>query len=172
MISLLLIHFFKNNLAFANTYTLAEFITLLWLFYSWNPDKKKWPYVLWLSFGCVVWVLDNFILHSISRMNGIFRICYSLIVAWEASLLLIRELGKRGTRLFANPLLMIAFSFLLYYSFKAFIQVFLVAGSLFSRQFRIYTFAILLIINLVTNLLYAIILLCVHRKQKSFLSSY
>lgn len=166
-----LVYYYHNNLAFGNFYTLAEFLILLLFFHKWASPEKKTEELAVLSLGITIWISDNLIWHKPGDSTALFRIAYSLIVTWKSAILLSRLVVQKGSLSAKDPLILVMFSLLLYFSFKAFIQVFLLAGALFTPHFRTSIYLIHTAINLVANILYAIVFLCMPKKQTFSISS-
>ncbi|HVZ25004.1 MAG TPA: hypothetical protein VG842_03070, partial [Sediminibacterium sp.] len=119
----LLIHYYHNNIAFGNFYTLAEFLVLLLFFHQWSLPENRPGELCILCLGIAIWVLDNLIWHRPGHQNAIFRVAYSLILTWKSAILLARLVVQKNQAYWKDPLILSLFAFLLYFSFKAFIQV-------------------------------------------------
>lgn len=165
-ISLIFVFWRKNNSINSNIYVLLEFVLLLYIFYLWNSGKLKQVYTSLLIGGLCIWIIDNILLHSLSERNSLFRVYYSFTVV----LLSINHINKlfvfNRKNLFKNAMFLIYLTFIVYYSYKTFIEVFYIFHIHFSTYFYTRIVLFLLLINFVANLAYAIALLCIPKKQE------
>jgi hypothetical protein len=133
--------------------------------YKWNGSAIK-RYYFFGAIGLMVWIADNLIINNVSGNNSIFRIFYSFIIAFF-SIDLINKLIIYGRRsLIKNSIFLICGTFLIYYSCKAFIEVFNAFHLGLSDQFNRHVFMILYWTNLFSNIIYPIAILCMPAKQE------
>jgi hypothetical protein len=166
IISLTMIYIDNNNILNSNLYALVEYGLLLLVFYSWNEPRTRNRYTLFFVCGLVVWLIDNIIIHSLSTINSSFRVFYSIVILF----LSINQLNKlivfEKKSLSRNAIFLACMGFCLYFSYKAFIETFYLFEMPFSNPFYGNLFSILLLINLFTNLIYAIAVLCMPTKRE------
>jgi len=163
LLSLVLIYTIHSNAVNANSYILIEYGLILYQFYNWNFTADRIYFILAVT-GLGVWITDNLILHSIDYRNSSFRVFESFIIAF----LSINEINKmivfqRG-KLFKNPIFLICITFLIYYSYKAFVETFVIFDLGFGNAFSINVFMVLTVVNFISNILYAISILCIPPK--------
>lgn len=171
LLSMLLAYTLHTNMPTGNIYIFLEYIFLLYLFYCWNRKLSAGWYYLLTFCGLVVWCVDNLLLHTIFDVNSIFRVFYSIVILYESIRLLNSLLFGEQKQLISNAVFQVCMAFILFYSFKAFIETFYIAQLSFSKGFYMRLFQVLLCVNLVTNLLYAIAVLCFPTKQEFSLRS-
>ena len=166
LLSYLVINSQNNNVINSNFYVLVEYGLLLMTFYRLNGSKAIKMYSSLFFSGACVWALDNLLLHSLDRINSIFRVTYSVVIL----LLSIRQLSglimSEKRSLARNAVLLMSISFMFYFSFKAFFETFYILQAPFSSSFYFNLFVIFWVINLFTNLTYAITILWIPRKQE------
>lgn len=166
IISLVFVFWKKNNSLNSNIYVLIEFSLLVYILYLWDSKKYKQVYIPLLIAGLCIWIGDNVFLHTLSERNSLFRVYYSFTVV----LLSINQINKlivySRKNLFRNTRFLIYLTFIVYYSYKTFIEVFYIFHIHFSTYFYIRIVLFLLFINFVANLAYAIALLCIPKKQE------
>lgn len=158
----------KNNLYVFNIFMYLDFVTFLWLFFNWGAFKNlhrkiiTWAFI----FFTVLWVFDNLVLHDPGGKNFIFRICYSLVLLLIAIDQMNQVVIKSSHSLKFNPYLYIILGIIFYYSYSIFISLF--NSPLFhpSAQLWKWNMLIYVIINVGTNLLFAISLLWMRKKMK------
>lgn len=166
-LSLVFMYVFRSTTALSNCYVLAELFMLLWVFYTWNRSVKKWKYVLLGGAGLAVWILDNFILHSISRsINSIYRVYYCVTLMLLSIDLINQLIIFERKQIVRNTMFLACCTFAFYFSYKAYVESFYVLTFSFSTDFYDSIFYILRIINLLSNIMYAICLLCIPKKQE------
>lgn len=154
-----------SNAINSNIYVLVEYGLILLQFYYWNRDKITRYYFL-LGLGLAVWISDNFIINNLNQNNSVFRIFYSFIIV----LLSIEQVNiiiiNHKNNLIKNAMFLICVAFLFYYGCKAFVEVFNAFHLQWSNIFLQRIITILYIVNLIANLLYAIVILCIPTKQE------
>ena len=160
----------RNNAVNSNVYVLGESLLYLFLFKNWGAfNKKNTLFYSLFIFLTGLWVYDNLIWHSLHITNSLFRIVSSFILIF----LSIGELNKliitAKKNLFYNAIFLICCGIIIYFSYKAIIEVFFFIQLKASQQFYINIFAILVFVNLFVNLIFAWAVLWIPKKQKSTL---
>jgi len=167
-LSLILILTVNTNTVNSNIYVLIEYSLILLQFYKWNGYFNKRYYFLFVP-GLFIWIADNLILHTISGNNSIFRIYYSFVIV----LLGLNQINKltlhESRSLIKNAIFLICMTFLIYYSCKAFVEVFNAFHLGLSDEFNRSVFMILYFANLISNLIYSIAIICIPANQESTL---
>lgn len=147
----------------SNIYVLLEYMLILYQFGRWN-DAVARPCFAFAILGLLVWYTDNLVVHNLAGRNGAFRIFYSFVIIFfsinEVNKLIVYE--RRS--LFKNPAFLICFTFLVYYSYKAFVEVFMAFGLNLGNSFSQHVCMVLLITNFISNILYTIAVLCIPPK--------
>jgi len=166
LLSNVLIYYFKNNIMCSNIYVGIEYIILLLIFYAVNGWKKNSFYISIALFGGVVWIFDNLILNSIIHFNSIFRVFYSLVILLFSIDGINRILVYEKKKLFSSSKFIIFITFIIYYSYKAFIEVFYFARPELSKGFYSAIYMLMIYINFFTNLSYFAAILCMPTKRK------
>lgn len=164
-LSLVLIYNNGNNAVSSAIFVLLEFGLILYQFYLWNRGNSK-KYYLFAMAGLVTWILDNFILNSITQNNSLFRVFYSFVIIFfsidQLNKILIYEKG----RLLKNAGFIICLTFLFYYGCKAFVEAFNMFHLGISDVFLRNLWITLYFINGISNLLYAIAIICIPTKEE------
>ncbi len=166
LLSYLVINTKSNNVVNSNLYVLLEYGLLLVVFYRLNGSRAAKRYVWLFGVGLLIWIGDNLLFHTLDHINSTYRISYSVIIL----LLSIRQLSdlivSEKRSLARNAILWICISFMFYFSFRAFFETFYILQAPFSSSFYFNLFVIFWIINLLTNLTYAIAILWIPKKQE------
>lgn len=164
-LSLILILTINSNTVNSNIYVLIEYGLILLQFYKWNGYFNNRNYFLSIA-GIFIWITDNLILHTIDDNNSIFRIYYSFVIVLF-TLNQINKLIIHETRnVIKNPVFLICMAFLIYYSCKAFVEVFNAFHLGLSDEFNRNVFMILNFANLMSNLIYSIAIICIPANQE------
>lgn len=156
-----------TNAISGNIYVLIEFILLIWLFRNWGVFKRKDRFYKALLFiGIGIWMLDNFVLNSITNNNSIYRIAYSLFLIFvsinETNAIIVSERKS----LFSNPRFIICIAIIIFFSYKAMLEAFILIDLKISNRFYWYLFLIFAFINLFANILFALAALWIPTKQR------
>lgn len=165
LLSMALVYIFGTNMINANIYVLLEYALLLLLFYRWNLDSSPKKYVWLMAVGILVWVSDNMVLHSPNTINSLFRVFYSIIILFLSIHLINRLILNEKNRLISNPQFLVCLAFVIFYSYKAFIETFYILQPPLTKLFYLELFQVLLFVNLFTNLIYAFVILCLPTKR-------
>ncbi len=159
----------KLNTITSNIYVLVEFGIILTLFNHWKEGLFRKRFVLLLAIGMLVWFADNFLLHTLRTTNSIFRVYYSVVILFLSIGHVNQLVVQEKESLLRNPTFLICLAFIFFYSFKAFIETFYIIKPKLSGDFYANLFQILVIVNLLVNLAYAIAILCIPAKRNSTL---
>jgi hypothetical protein len=165
ILSIVMAYSIRNNSINSNVFVLIEYLLLLWQFYKWNDGNRK-KYYLLACIGTLVWVADNLLINSLSQNNSTFRIFYSFIIV----LLSINQINKiiiyeKGA-LIKNAMFIICITFLFYYGCKAFVETFNTIHLSLSNVFLWNLYIILYFVNVFSNVLYTLAILCIPVRQE------
>jgi len=170
-LSWVLIEVNRNNVINSNIYVLVEYMILLLIFFRWNDDARKNRYYFLLAAGAAIWFTDNFIIHSLNTINSLFRVFYSIVVLFLSINQINKLIVYEKKKLIRNAMFQVCMAFVFFYSYKAFIETFYILQLPFSKLFYMNLFQVLLFVNLFTNLVYAIAVLCIPTKREFSLPS-
>jgi hypothetical protein len=159
-----------------NVYVLLESILFLYFFRNLGLFKEKRTLFIILIAGLIVlWTWENFILGRITYVSSWFRIVSSFLIVFMSitliSRLIVSDVHKpielNASNIFKNPVLLICIGSIAYFTFKVLVEIFWLQGLNYGKEFRIKIYHILVYINFVVNLIYALAILWVHPKQQS-----
>lgn len=155
-----------------NIYVLLEAILILHLYRELVvPEKKNKLFYLLLVSYVVFWVIDNFWISKITRISSYFRIYYSFtIVLLNVSLVNQYLFSEEGIS-FRSPSFLISFCFIVFFTYKILVEAFWIYGLNNSEAFRNSVYTLLLYLNLIMNLVFAVVVLWIPKKEKSLLLS-
>ncbi len=156
-------HSVVNN----NIYVLVETILLMWFFKNLRVFKSnKYSFHLLLAFVLVLWFGENFIFSKLIVNSTYFRITYSLLIVFLSISVLNSMIFSTRKHLWKDALFLILVSFIIYFSFKALIQAFVIYGINRSSSFLLNIYIIMVYINFTINLIYALAALWIPRKHR------
>lgn len=164
-VSLFMIFSSGNNALNSNIFVLAEFLLILSQFSVWNFHPKR-KYIALAVLGMVIWAADNFILNTITQNNSLFRAFYSFVIV----IFSINQINKimvyeRGS-LLKNAMFIICITFLFYYGCKTFVEIFNAFHLGLSRTILWNFWIIMYFVNAISNILFAIAVLCIPTRQE------
>jgi hypothetical protein len=152
----------------SNIYVLIEFIILLWQFYKWNNSYFRTCFITGVI-GILVWITDNVFINSITDDNSIFRIYYSFVIVFFSIDLLNKAIINEKENILKNAVFLACAGFLAYYGLKVLLEVFNSFKINFNNSFYIKIWLTLSVANCIANIIYAIAILCIPKKQEFFL---
>lgn len=158
---------FRNSLMVGNVYVLLESLMLLWQFYYWNRYRsyRKKCLIVGAVF-LLVWLVDNLVVHDITKLNTLFRVVFSfVIVLFSINQINAVFLSERNNVLH-NATFLICGGMIFFFAFKAIFETFYTAQIRMSNQFYFTLLLLLTIVNLLTNIIYAIATLWIPKKLK------
>jgi hypothetical protein len=157
-----------TNAVNSNIYVLFEGWLLLWLFYGWSFQTEKDKnifFIIGILLTCS-WFFDNIVFNPLSRFNSAHAILYSFITVFLSINQINRILVEARESIFRNARFIICIGFVIYFAYKSVFEVFYIYDFGFSDSFYWSLFNILIVVNLLCNLIYAIALLWIPRKQR------
>lgn len=168
--SSILVEYYKNNALNGNLYVLIEYLLIIWLFKRLSGMSGTLHAII-LSLGIGVWLTDNFILHSLTHNNSLFRMLSSLCIVYVSMDKAIQLLFFNGPVLFKNTDLLICLGFFAFFSIKTYVEIFNVFTLPVKWAFYEGLWTILAIINFITNILLTLAILCFRQKQEFIIRS-
>src|SRR5687768_15459181 len=127
---------FKSNAVNANIYVLIETVLFVWLFKNWGAfQRRSWHYPFILFLFILIWIYDNLIWNNLNSFNSLFRICYSFCLIFLAIDQVNKLLVSVRVNLLKDSRFLICMGILIFYSYKATIEVFYLFKLNFSDSF-------------------------------------
>lgn len=140
-----------------NVYVLIESLLLLLLFRRFSVFRNRmWIYYALAALFICVWVAENFIFRTITQSCIYFRILYSLVTVFLSVRTLNGLLTYNDKKLPTNATFILCAAFIFFFSYKILVFAFMIYGNQGSITFLKYLIAILVYVDLITNLLYAV----------------
>ena len=171
LFSITLVNVLHNNATNGNIYVLLEFFLILWLFANLS-DYLSGRFILsFLSLALLIWIIDNLVLHSVTNNNSLFRMLASLGIVYLSMDKINHSVFFGKNRLFKSTDLLICLAFFLYFSCKTYLEVFNVFSIPVSLRFYETLWTILAVINVLSNILLMLAILCLRQKTVSIIPS-
>ena len=147
-------------------YDLCESLFLLWFFRNIQLFKRNRA----LFFGLIVlfvglWVVESFFSKQFgSQFNSYFTITYSCSIVL-LSITAINKLLFEEREVVRNPTFLICMGMVIFFTYKIVVEMFWLYGLRESRSFRINVLIILMCVNFLCNLIYALAILWMRKKR-------
>jgi len=172
IVNSIVIHHHHSNALNDNIYSLLESITLLWIFRNWGLFKKRPQFfIYYLVFYIIAWITVNFFISSIRTFNSYFNILYAFITVLMAIHLINKLIVSGQKKLYRSTIFLACIGFVIFFTYKAMVEIFWVWGLNGSVPFRLKVYRIMTFINLAVNLIYALAILWIPRKREYTLLS-
>lgn len=171
-LSLTMVYYFGSNAVNANLYVITESLLYIWQFSNWGLFKKgnRTAFVL-SGLLLAVWITDNLLWHTVQTPNSTFRIFSSFMMVFLAIEQLISLVTKAKINLLKNAVFIICCGLLIYFSYKAFIEVFFLVEYKPGTELVYRIYAIFIGVNFFVNFLFAWAVIWIPKKKPSMLSS-
>jgi hypothetical protein len=166
VLSTYFVYVYRNNLAVGTIYRLCESLFLLWFFNRLGvfKNQNKWLYLVTGIF-IAIWIAENFFS---SHLNVRFTYCFDVIYSLSVVLLsitAINDLLFTEKELLKNPTFLISVGLIIYFTYKIMDRMFGLYGLKNSKDFRINVQTILMFINCFTNIIYALAVVRMRKRQ-------
>lgn len=161
---------FHNTAINCNVYVLAEAILFCRLFFNWSGRRRdKNRFQLLSGFLIGIWILDNLFLHSLRQTNSLFRVISSFVLVFLAIDRINQVITNERADLLRNARFLISTGVVIFFSYRAIVEVFYGLSLPFSNSFYQKIYIIMVYVNLFVNLIFALAALWIPTKQKFIL---
>jgi len=159
-------YMYHNNLVVGAVYRLFECLFLLWFFTKLGifKNQRKFFYLLLVVF-ILIWLADNFLSsHFNSTLTFYFDIVYALVIVL-LSISAINDLLFTERTLLKNPTFLICVGLIIFFTYQIIQRMFGLYGLREGVEFRRGVQRIMIVINFLTNLIYAYAVLWMRKKR-------
>ena len=165
IISISLAHNFSNSSISNNIYILVESILLIFFFKNLGlfNSRKIILYLIIAGFICE-WFIENFILGQITVVSAYFSIFSSFVIVLMSINTINELIIRNSSRIFANATFLLCLGFIVFFTYQVLVYAFWIYGAQSDTGFLLNIFTILIYINLLTNLIYALAVLWMPKK--------
>lgn len=148
-----------------NVYVLLDGLLLLVFFRNFIFQRGK-IYLYLIAGGLItLWLVENLLLGKINAVSSYYRIAYSLVNVL-CSITLINYLLANSRRLILkDPLFLVSAGLIMFYTIKILVEAFWLYGISLSPGFQYNIYFILISVNIIKHILYALAILWMPRKQ-------
>jgi hypothetical protein len=166
-LSVVLINVYHANTINSNIFILIEAILFVVLFRNWGVFKRR-SLIFYITIAVVAlfWIIDNLVWHQLNTVNSLFRIFYSFILIFLSIEQMNVLISSAKKNLLYNSCFLICCGIVIFYSYKATIEVFFLIKLKASISFYSSIFIILVFVNLFVNLIFAWAVLWIPKKPK------
>jgi len=162
----IIVEFGYYNFVHYNIWYLLDAFISLWLFKEWNLFESKRLYrSLWILLS-IVWLSETILFSKLTHdYNSYFRIFYSFIVILMSITTINSLLMKERKHLLKNPMFLICCTFVILNTITVLTEAFFASNLHLGDAFRINMDRITILTSLLCNLIYALAILWMPKKQ-------
>jgi hypothetical protein len=166
VLGVILVFFKFHTLINNNIYVVCESLTILWFFKKTGTVSSGKAIFLFLAFSFVaVWLTENFILGWDFYASSYFRIYYSFIIVLLSVTTVNYLIVEAKKNLLKMSIFLISIGFIIYFTYEILVQTFSLYGLNNSLEFQKNVYMIMIYLNLIVNILYALAILWIPRKR-------
>ena len=151
-----------------NIFSLIDFALFTWLFHNWGLfNRRKDVFIAILVIFTIAWAALTPFLNGLTHPNFYFRILYSFALIFFSVNTFNKVVVHERGNIFRNPKFLICLGIIIFYTFFVMVcvtNVSVVRQSV-TKLFRAHLQEINVYSNLLVNLLYAVAILWIPRKQ-------
>lgn len=167
----LIVYVKARNMTASNIYVLVELLLITWLFHNMKLLLSKKFLITIVVIGTTVWIADNLVVNSLCSNNSLFRMVASFMVIFLSIERINQHYFATGWVQSGHTDILLSSGFLAYFLYKAFIEAFHLFPMHLDKSSYITLWLILAVINFIVNILFAIAILCIQRKNQFSLHS-
>ncbi|MGZ3838190.1 MAG: hypothetical protein ACXVBR_03490 [Flavisolibacter sp.] len=172
ILSFILVRMGYYTIITSNLYILMEALLLTWYFQKMHLfDRYPLLFRFLLLSLAVCWAGENLLFHPLRHYSIYFRIFYSTLMVLLSIVAINQLLLTENRSVGRNAGFILCGAFIFYFLIKVLVNAFWLYGLASSRQFLLQVSRILVFVNLITNLVYALALVWIPKKQPCLLPS-
>lgn len=166
LISITLIKFHHSNAINTNLLSLAEGVLWSWQLAKWKAFNTKTQYHLTLTILITAWIAENIVLGKLFTFSSGYAIVYSLVMVLLSINQVNRQIVEEKASLLTSPKFLICSGSIIFNTYRIIVECFYLLESGESGTFLANIYAILVVVNVFVNLLFALAALWIPTKQK------
>jgi hypothetical protein len=151
-----------------NIFSILDFCLFTWLFHNWGLfNRRKDVFVAILSLFAIIWVVITLVFNKIYIPNFYFRLFYSFVLIFFSVSTFNKVVVHERGRISRNPKFLICLGIIIFYTFFVIVCAtnLTVLRQSVTRLFRASMQEINVYSNLLVNILYAVAIVWIPRKQ-------
>lgn len=150
-----------------NIFGLIECFLWFWQFKRWEAFKRHpWQLPFLLISIVSIWIIENIVLGKLFTFSSVYSIAYSFLLIFltinEVNKLIVQEKGN----LFKNSRFLICSGTIIFYTYRIMVEPFYLLELSQTQYFMTNIITILVFVNLFVNLLFALAILWIPRRQR------
>jgi hypothetical protein len=162
----MIVEFGYYNIVHYNIWFLLDAFVLLWLFKEWNLFESKRLYRFLLILLSIFWLSEIIFLSRLTHeYNSYFRILYSFIIILLSISTINSLLMRERKPLLKNPMFIICCTFVILNAITVLTEAFFASNLHLGDQFRINMDRIMTLTSVIGNLIYALAILWMPKRQ-------
>ena len=165
-ILLIIFRQYNSSRILSNCFILFEGISFIFFFFQWEVFKKRIILYAIVSFLFAIWIIDNFIINSLSNINSLYRVIYSTVIVLLAIKLFQQEYSNNIKYTLKDPLVLISAMLIINYSYRAVFESLYLFKLDFSNDFYSDAFDIFVILNVVSNCTFTYAISCMDLRKR------
>ncbi|HUR11065.1 MAG TPA: hypothetical protein VM012_06835 [Flavitalea sp.] len=127
--------------------------------------KFKWAYILLGIVFFITWTINNFIIFSFGTdYNSVFNMVYASVLVLLA-ITSLNEILVKEKEIITNPVFWICAGMIIFFTYAILVEVFWLYGMSTDVAFSGRVYAVFSWVNLFCNLIYAVAILWMRKKQ-------
>ncbi len=166
VLSKVLLSYGYPNIYNSNIYSLLEALLLLWFFHKTNVmDRIKLLYPFLITLFLATWAIENVFFGMLGKgFNSHFHIISALSIVL-ISINIINDILMKDREILTSSTFLLCIGFVIYFTYRILIEAFWLYGQDIGDAFKLKVFEIHTWINLLCNLIYALAVLWMQRRQ-------
>ncbi|MEO5942708.1 MAG: hypothetical protein ABIP30_03645 [Ferruginibacter sp.] len=167
IVSVILIKQIHNSSITNNIYVFIEAMLIIWQFKKWEVfDNREYLYRFLLISIAALWLWEYRSISKLETIGSFFRITASFVIVICSVTIISRFLIEHNKSLITNPVFMICCGFIFFFTYKIFLEIFWVYTNDADLSFSTYVYEIMSYVNLISNLIYGIAIICIPTKPR------
>ena len=165
LVSYILIRTHHTTIFNSDLYVLTESLLLILLFRNFQLFKHS-GYLFYglIAFLVIFWLTEEFFIAGPNAINVYFRVSYSFIIVLLSITMINKIIAENKKKIFLNPLFILCAGFIIFFTYKVLVYSFWIYALNSGHKLLLDMFTIMIYINLLTNLIYAIAVLWMPKK--------
>ena len=162
----IIVQFGYYNIVHYNIWFLADAFILLWVFRKWNLFESKKLFNSIATIFAICWTAETIFLSKFTgEFNSYFRILYCFIVILLSIGMINTLLLKANINPLKNSIFLICCTFVLLNTITVIGEAFFAYNLILGNEFRMYMEDLIIFINVLCSLFFALIILWMPKKQ-------
>lgn len=161
-----------SNSIYYNIYDLAEAFLVIWQFKNWGIFKQsRYFFPILIILVVIFWLIESVVINKLESPITYFRIFYSFIIVLLSINTINEKFLRERKNILKNSIFLITTTFVIFYTYSTIVGIFWLYDLGSSLSFAKNVTAILIYVNLFSNLIFALAVLWMPTKHRFSLPS-